>query len=186
MNRQSGNPMKNSMNLFDQLADLRLVLALLFSLYASVVQLPAYSATATATVTVNVISTIGLNNLSGMVFGDISSSASAGIVLLNTSGSRIATGGVTINSAVPGGAATFDVIGDPNASYAITLPTSVVLTNPSGNSMLVDNFTSTPVFYGLLDAGGRQSLQVGARLNVTNNQVFGAYTGLMSVTVEYN
>jgi len=52
--------------------------------------------------------------------------------------------------------------------------------------MLVDNFSSTPVITGQLDTGGNETLQVGATLNVNNNQVSGAYSGVMSVTVDYN
>ena len=146
----------------------------------------ALAATATATVTVDVISTIRLNNITSMVFGDISSSALTGTVVLDPTGTRLSTGGVTINSAVPGSAATFDVSGDPNTTYTITLPSSITLTNPLGNSMLVDNFNSAPSISGSLDGSGEQVLQVGGTLNVQSNQIFGSYSGLMSVTVEYN
>jgi hypothetical protein len=158
----------------------------ILGLLALLMQTAAYAATATATVTVDVVSTIRLNNITSMVFGDIASSASAGTVILNTTGARVSTGGVTINTSVPGSAATFDVMGDPNASYAITLPAAITLTNPLGNSMLVDNLNSTPSSFGNLDASGQSVLQVGGTLNVDPNQIFGSYSGLMSVTVEYN
>jgi len=163
-----------------------LTLCGVLSLYSTCVQTPAYSATATATVTVDVVSTIRLNNITSLIFGDISSSAASGMVILNSTGARAATGGVTINTAVPASAATFEVIGDPNATYAITLPPSVLLTGTSGNSMLVDNFTSSPAISGTLDGSGQESLRIGATLNVSNNQLFGSYSGVMSVTVEYN
>lgn len=164
----------------------KITLCAALCLYSSLVQTPAYSATSTATVTVNVVSTIQSNNISNLIFGDISSSASSGTVVLNPTGSRVATGGVTINTAVPGSTAAFDVTGDPNATYAITLPASVTLTSSSGNSMLVDTFNSLPSISGMLDGSGQQALQVGATLNVASNQIFGSYSGVMSVTVEYN
>jgi hypothetical protein len=162
------------------------LLAGILGLVTLLAQPGVYAATATATVTVDVVSTIRLNNITSMVFGDISSSASSGTVILNPTGARLSTGGVTINTAVPGSAATFDVMGDPNATYAITLPAAITLTNPLGNSMLVDNLNSTPSSFGNLDASGQSVLQVGGTLNVDPNQIFGSYSGLMSVTVEYN
>ncbi len=149
-------------------------------------QFPMHAATDVATIGASIVSTISLTNQSGLVFGDISSNATAGSVVLSPSGSRVSTGGATVNSTVASGPAAFDVQGDPNAVYAITLPTSVVLTEPGGNNMVVDNFTSSPATTGLTDAGGQQSLFVGATLNVGSNQLFGAYAGVMSVIVDYN
>lgn len=147
---------------------------------------PLQAATETATVTAEIISTISLVNQADMVFGQISSSFAPGRVELSPDGARLGSGGVGINSSVPGGPAVFDVRGNPNAVFAITLPASVVMTAPSGNTLLVDRFTSLPAGNGLTDAGGQQTLSVGATLNVGNNQVVGSYSGQMAVTVDYN
>jgi hypothetical protein len=149
-------------------------------------QSPVIAASDTATVTAKIISTISLVNQNGMVFGEISSSKSPGTVILNPSGSRMSTGGAGINSTVASVPATFDVSGDPNAVYAISLPISVVLTKTSGDTMVVDDFNSLPAITGITDPGGEQLLFVGATLNVGVKQVFGSYTGNMIVTVEYN
>ena len=161
--------------------------ALLF-LFASSLYLPAHAAVATANVTANIISTISITNqsLSGLVFGDISASSVAGTVVLTPGGSRTSTGGVTVNTTTAASPAAFDVQGDANASYAITLPISVVLTGSTSGSMVVDNFSSSPSAAGLLDGSGTQTLFVGASLNVGSNQAFGSYTGLMAVTVAFN
>ncbi len=144
------------------------------------------AATTTATVEANIVSSINIVAQNGIIFGDISSSSIAGTVSIDTSGSRTATGGVTINTSTSGSPANFEVSGDPNGLYEITLPTSVVINSSAGDSMTVDNFISTPDSSGQLDAGGTQNLNVAARLNVGSFQPFGAYTGLMSTTVEYN
>ncbi len=144
------------------------------------------AATAVATVDANIVSTLSIAAYSGLGFGDISSSAVAGSVVMTPSGTRTATGGVTINSAIAGSAASFDIVGNANASYAITMPVSVVLSDASSNTMVVDSFTSSPALSGVLDGSGQQALYVGATLNVGSNQPFGVYAGLMSVTVEYN
>ena len=149
-------------------------------------QTPLNAATETATVSANIISTIALTNQSDMVFGDIASSNAPGTVVLSPSGALNSSGGATINSTVSGGPAVFDVRGDPNAVYVITLPASVVMTAPAGSTMVVDRFTSMPGNEGLTDSGGQQVLFIGGTLNVGSNQVFGSYIGTMSVTVEFN
>jgi hypothetical protein len=148
--------------------------------------MPAIAATATATVSADIISTINVGARNGLIFGDISSSSVAGTVILSTSGNRTTTGGATVNSSSSGSPATFDVSGDANASFSITLPVSITLSDGSSNNMIVDNFTSSPSPAGVLDSSGKQSLFVGATLNVSSNQPFGSYSGLMSVTVDYN
>lgn len=144
------------------------------------------AATTTATVEANIVSSINIVAQNGIIFGDISSSSISGAVSIDTSGSRTATGGVTINTSTSGSPANFEVSGDPNGLYEITLPLSVVINSSGGDSMTVDNFSSTPDINGQLDAGGTQNLSVAARLNVGSFQPFGAYSGLMTTTVEYN
>ena len=144
-----------------------------------------YAATATATVDATIISTLSIDTRTGIGFGDISAGAVPGTVVITTASSRTATGGVTINTATSASAASFDLTGIPNASFSITLPGSLVLSDGI-NSMVVDNFSSSPTPTGVLDGSGQQTLYVGATLNVGASQPFGSYAGLMSVTVDYN
>ena len=144
------------------------------------------AATTTTIVEANIVSSINIVALNGVIFGDISSSAIPGTVSIDTSGSRTATGGVTISTSTSGSPANFEVSGDPNGLYEISLPASVVLTSAAGDNMTVNSFSSTPETNGQLDAGGTQNLSIAARLNVGSFQPFGAYSGLMTTTVEYN
>ena len=144
------------------------------------------AATTTTTVEANIVSSINIVAQNGVVFGDISVSSIAGTVSIDTSGSRTATGGVTINTSTSGSPANFEVSGEPNGFYEINLPDSVTITSGAGDSMTVDNLNSLPDTNGVLDAGGTESLSVAARLNVGSFQAFGAYSGLMATTVEYN
>lgn len=159
---------------------------LAIAVYSATIQTPVYSSTTTSTVTANIISTISLTNQSGLIFGDISSGASAGTIIISTSGTRTQTGGASFNSGSTAGPASFNVAGDANATYSVTLPASVTLSSGAGSSMTVDNFTSSPSGTGQLDVSGNQALLVGATLNVGSNQIFGSYSGIMSVTVGYN
>ncbi|MDH5710368.1 MAG: DUF4402 domain-containing protein [Gammaproteobacteria bacterium] len=144
------------------------------------------AATATATVDANIIMAISMTTRNGLSFGDISAGSTSGTVILTPSGARTATGGTTVNTSTSGNPSTFDVQGEPNASFSITLPVSVILSNSSSQTMTVDNFTSSPSPSGVLDSSGKQTLFVGATLNVSANQPFGSYSGQMSVTVDYN
>ena len=144
------------------------------------------AATATTTVEANIVSTISVVAQNGIVFGDIGASSIPGTITIAVDGSRTSTGGATINTNTSGTPATLEISGEPNALYMITLPTSVVITSPAGDSMIVDNFTSSASGNGQLDSGGRQSLNVGATMNVDSFQPFGAYQGSMATTVEYN
>ncbi len=146
----------------------------------------AQAATMTATVEVNVVSTINLVAQNGIVFGDISSSSSAGAVTIGTDGSRTTSGGAAVNTNTSGTPALYEVSGDPNAFYSITLPDSIVLTSAAGDKMTVSNFNSVPAANGQLDAGGRQNMNIGATLGVGSFQPFGAYSGIMATTIEYN
>ena len=144
------------------------------------------AATATATIDANIVSTILIVARNGIVFGDISASSIPGTVTIDVDGSRTSTGGATINSNTSGTPAFFEVSGDPNALYIVTLPTSVEITSRAGDRMTVNNFTSLPSANGQLDASGRQNLNVGATMKVGSFQPFGAYEGVMTTTVEYN
>ena len=153
---------------------------------AAIVPWSVHAASDTATVTAEVIVVITLSNRSGLIFGDISTSNSPGTVVLTPDGSRESTGGAGFNSTVASSPAVFDVAGEPNSTYAVTLPASVVLNEQGGNNMVVDNFTSFPVTTGLIDGGGQHNLFVGGTLNVDRNQLVGRYSGTMSVTIGYN
>lgn len=163
-----------------------MILALIMAIVVFCHQRFALAATTSTTVKANIVSTINLVAQNGIVFGDIGSRSIPGTVSIGADGSRTSTGGATVNSNTSGTPARFEVSGEPNALYIITLPTSIVITSSAGDSMTVDNFVSEPSANGQLDSGGRQNLNVGATMNVGSFQPFGAYQGTMITTVEYN
>lgn len=85
----------------------------------------------------------------------------------------------------------FNVTGQANTAYTITLPAngSVQMTTGGGGAnetIAVNNFTSFPSNTGMLSAGGSQTLLVGAtRAALGAAQVAGSYTGTYTVTVVY-
>ncbi|MDP1830701.1 MAG: DUF4402 domain-containing protein [Geothrix sp.] len=134
--------------------------------------------------TARIYKPITLANDTGLSFGDIFASATAGTVTLAPASTRTATGGATLAATGTANAAQFTVGGKRNASYAITFSSPVVLSG-SGADMAVSAFTPS-LGSGLLDATGAQIFTVGATLAVGANQLDGDYAGTFSVTVTYN
>ncbi|MBS0010271.1 MAG: DUF4402 domain-containing protein [Bacteroidales bacterium] len=144
----------------------------------------------TATASATIITPIAIANATDMDFGNIAVIATGGTVVLAPDGSRSVTGDVTL-PAVSGTvtAATFDVTGESNFTYSITLPAGTITITNGTDNMTVGTWTSDPTTGagGTLDAGGAQTLSVGATLNVAGGESSGAYTGgPFTVTVNYN
>lgn len=130
---------------------------------------------------------IGITKTIDMNFGNIAVIAS-GTVVLNPAGSRIGTGGVTL-PAIAGSvlAASFDVTGGANLTYAITLPLNCIISS-GGNNLTIDNFTSIPSATGTLNGIGTQQLNIGATLNIIGAQSPGNYISSFpfEVIINYN
>jgi len=129
-------------------------------------------------------------------FGNLAVSATGGVVTLEPTlaANRTQVGGVTF-PVVAGTvtAAEFTITGLPEQTYSIILPTTQTITNTTGTggeTMIVDNFTSTPSPTGELNSSGTETLYVGADVTVAGNQAAGVYqsgTGNdFAVTVNYN
>lgn len=130
---------------------------------------------------------ISIGNTQALAFGKFAAGG-GGSVTITTDGARSAAGGVLLLSASGGTAARFSVSGDPNLTYAIGLPAdgTATLSNDTGQSMSLSGFSSTPGLTGQLDAGGNQTVSVGATLNVNSSQPASAYSGSFAVSVDYN
>ena len=177
---------KKNSNLMNSLTKAIYIASAISCVVATVSYTSVQAATATATIDANIIQAMSVTTATGLSFGDISAGSTSGTVIMTPGGARSATGGTNINSSTPGNPSSFNVQGTANASFSITLPASVILSDTASHTMTVDNFTSSPTPSGVLDGSGQQTLFVGATLNVSANQAFGSYSGLMSVTVDYN
>jgi hypothetical protein len=167
------------------------LLASLFVMACGIQSVKAQTASASASASANatIITPIAIAHVEHLNFGNIVAGTGIGTVIVDTEGDRTKTGDVILPTATPGtfNAAEFTVTGLANATYAITLPESINISETGGTTtMTVDNFTSNPSGTGTLAANGEQTLSVGARLNVDAGQVAGDYTGEFSVTVAYN
>lgn len=140
----------------------------------------------TANADVTIVSAISITKTVDMNFGDVVQGA--GTVILDTAGGRTATGATTLGNTGATAAASFDVTGDPDATYTISLPLAPITLTGPGTDMTVDQFVSTPTDATpqTLDGAGTATLLVGATLTVGAVQTSGAYTGTFDVTVTYN
>ena len=123
-----------------------------------------------------------------MNFGTIAVSSAAGAVVLSTFGSRTASGGLFLPSFTGTvSAAQFTVSGEPNYTYAITLPIDFTLYESGvGPASMVVNAFSTSATGNL--TVGTETVLVGATLNAGASQTAGSYTNAagFEVIVNYN
>lgn len=82
--------------------------------------------------------------------------------------------------------ASFEVQGDDNRAYSISLPATATIRRGTVDSITLYSFTSYPSGNGLLDNNGQQLLYVGATRDALRvNQTAGAYSGTFTITVVY-
>jgi len=145
--------------------------------------------TATAGISVAIVTPVGVNKSVDLAFGNISTNGSAGTVLVGTDGTRIPTGGITLPVAAGSPtAASFVVTGSPNYTYSISLTGSPIMLTGATEGVTVGTFVSNPASTGKLAAAGTQTVSVGATLNLSTSTVAGSYTNAsgLRITVNYN
>lgn len=149
---------------------------------------------ATASASATVIIPITITKAADLAFGKFAPGA-GGTITVDTSGARTASGVVLSTVGSSPTAARFDVAGENNATYAITLtpPTDLVsgsdtmaFTGFSEVGSAATGATSGNAATGTLSGSGAQSIFIGGSLAVASNQPAGSYAGTITCTVEYN
>lgn len=141
---------------------------------------------AEATATASLLGTLNIDKTANLQFGSFSKNYYPidGNVTIAANGSRDA-GSVAMLPLTAFGAASFTISGDATRTYAVTLPTTATLTHTNAtDTMTVGNFVSSAS--RTIGAGGTDTLNVGARLEVPAAQAVGYYSGTFSVSVAYN
>ena len=156
------------------------VLGLAFS--AATFAQVAVATTATATI----VTPIAISKTSNLAFGSIAvGTISGGTAIVGFNGTRSFTGTC---SGPAGGvtSAAFTVTGTNGASFTITLPASVTLSNGAVTMTLDtwDNELGVGPSYTL--TGGSVPFRLGGTLHVAAAQATGAYTASFDVEVGYN
>ena len=159
-----------------------------FLLAVALLGLSANAAAQTASSTIDVEiegRAITLANTGGLNFGKILPYGSAGAVYVNPINGAPSANNAFISDATSIRVSTWVVTGIPGAPYAVTLPTSAVVSNGT-NNMSIGTFGRSGQTSLFLDAAGNGSFNVGAAVQIGANQPVGIYTGTFNVTVSYN
>ena len=152
------------------------------------------AASDTAQASGTVIEPIAIVKSADLSFGEFAPGA-GGTVTVSTSGARTNSGVIlsTIGSAPT--AARFDVTGEADATYSISITADAALSDGAAGTMTLatfSDFTGADATSGDVQLGGgtltagAQSIYVGGTLTVGASQTAGTYTGDIVVNVEYN
>ncbi|MFZ4761533.1 MAG: DUF4402 domain-containing protein [Alphaproteobacteria bacterium] len=145
------------------------------------------SGSANFQVVVNIVSTISTTKLDDMDFGRFSVGNSGGDIVLKPDGTRNVSGEIALAGGAPK-PARFQVAGEANMPYSITMPAgSQILSN--GSSSLRVNFDPSLISGGTqvrkLSKDGSDSFATGAVITAEKNQSPGNYSGSFNLTVSY-
>lgn len=141
-----------------------------------------------------IITPVVLSQVTPLHFGVMAVLAGeSGTCVLSSTGVRTATGGVNLSAQTPVATnAEYNVTGAASATYALTLPAAITVSEPGGSSMIIDNLLArfngveADAVTSVLTAGGTDSFKVGGTLIVSAGQTAAAYSGTFDVTVAYN
>lgn len=168
----------------------------------AIVILALFSLTLSAQVTLTgntagaeLVTALTITNTTPLNFGVVSIPATAGSVILSTSGLRTATGCTLVISGTQQTAAKFDLAGTTLDNYSFTLPSTITVTKVSGSeTMIIDNLTVNVDAVGEVPyasigictlTGGVSQILVGGKLRFGASQVLGIYAGTYTVSVDY-
>lgn len=162
---------------------------------ASLIPGAALAASATVTVSAQVVQPLSISSQTPLRFGTVLAGSGAGEIVVDANGTRQLNGSVNVQ---PGNfaAATFSLRGDANRNYVVQLPASLTFsvsnaTGAGNGDLQVNNFTSRSANtgantnHGTLDASGNDILSVGATLTVPSGAAPGTYSGTVPITVSY-
>ena len=139
----------------------------------------AQAATADGTASATILTQVTVSNTSALDFGTIAIGTSGGNVTISTAGARTCGSGLVCSGATT--AAGFSVSGVTGQTVGVTVPGSVTLTETGGATMSATLSSSAASI--VLD--GTDAFTVGGVLGVGGTQTAGAYSGLFTVTVNY-
>ncbi|MEO0466736.1 MAG: DUF4402 domain-containing protein [Pseudomonadota bacterium] len=150
---------------------------------AALLSASAYAASVDSNAGADIIAPLQITNATALYFGTIAPSLTEGgsVVVSPAGGKTCATALTCLTDDHT--AAAFDVTGEADASYTISLPTSVQISNGAGANMTIDSFAGSKTSGTLVS--GQDNFTVGGSLAVSANQATGEYTGTFAVTVEY-
>lgn len=152
----------------------------------------SFAANAVASGAGTVVQPIAITAAGNLEFGKFAA-VTGGTVTVSTSGARTVGGSVLAMTGVSTTAAKFDVTGEADATFSISLSAPANLSTGGGDTMAfatVSDLTAANTITGNATSGtltlGAQSIYVGGILTVASSQAPGTYNGNITATVEYN
>ncbi|WPR71438.1 DUF4402 domain-containing protein [Flavobacterium sp. NG2] len=177
----------------------RLLLVVVFLISGLMTKVEAQtSATVTGTTAgAKLIIPMSLTQTSALHFGTINllSGASGTVVLPSNNTTRSFTGGVSASAVAPLATnAAYNVTGTKNVTYALTLPSTITVTETIDGTATMTisdlkarfNGASDDAVTSTLSPTGTDSFKLGGTLTVANSQAGGIYAGTFNVSVDYN
>jgi hypothetical protein len=114
-------------------------------------------------------------------------SGSSTITLDAATGARTATGGAFLYPTPGPARAAFMVSGEGGQQLSLSLPASVTLTGPGSLEVtLTTSAPPAPSLSGGMGGGGTYGLNLGGSFTVTSTTPTGAYSGVVTVSLDYN
>lgn len=142
--------------------------------------LPAHAITVTGHASAVIKATITATETQQMDFGIISATTGGGTVTMSPAGVKTSS----LTSYGVSKASIFTIKAEPTTALTVSFANGTL--NSSGNSMTLNNFTSTSSpASNTTDGSGNLTLNVGADLILGTNQASGSYTGTYNVTLSY-
>ena len=127
---------------------------------------------------------IKINLVQNLDFGGLGVGYTAGTAVVSASGIKSVSAGILDlgGVALP---AVFDVTGERNQPFTITLPASATISPVAGISAQLSGFQSIPPLTGIFDSKGRATVTVGATINLTPGMAESTYAGPFDILVSY-
>jgi len=113
-----------------------------------------------------------------------STNVSGTVTIDSATGTKSTAGGV-LNFGGVHTRAYFEIHGEKNRNFTITLPASLTITSPGGATTTITGFESTPAFSGTISNNGKAWVYVGAVLQVGASQADGTYNSIFDITIDY-
>lgn len=138
---------------------------------------------------VTVYRSLAVASTSTLNFGriQIPSSGSSTITLDANNGSRTVSGNAVGYATPAPTRGAFTISGEGGQQVSVTIPSTIQLTGPGTLSVNVtENALNTPRLSGGLGAAGSYSFNVGGSFQITPTTPTGAYSGILTVSVDYN
>lgn len=138
---------------------------------------------------VRVYRSLAVSSTSPLSFGriQIPSSGSSTITLNASNGNRTISGNAVGYATPAPTRGAFTVSGEGGQQVSLTIPSTIQLTGPGTLSVnITDNTPNTPRLSGNLGAAGTHNFNVGGSFQITPATPTGAYSGLLTVSVDYN